>query len=89
MRYKCVAMGQNCLINVEVRGDIAEVKIYSDDQRLQILDAHNIAVGATRESVSIAAISENAARIAIAKFEGLGKDGSHPKTFSGALALVS
>lgn len=85
MRYKCVAMGRNCLVEVEMVGDRIRVMIYTDDQQRDILHSHPIHLEARGTPFDIKEMSERAARTAIAHFEGLGKEGSHPKSFTGTL----
>lgn len=89
MQYKCEAMGRQCLVEVEVRGDRINVMIYTDDQQRTILDSHPIHLDTGGASFDIQEMSERAARTAIAHFEGLGKLGSHPKSFSGTLIPVA
>ena len=88
MRYKCVAMGRNCLVEVEMLGDRISVMIYTDDQQREILDSHPMHLDARGAPFDIQKMSESAARTAIAHFEGLGKPGSHPKSFIGTLTPV-
>lgn len=89
MQYKCEAMGKKCLVEVEVHGDRINVMIYTDDQQRTILDSHPIHLDARGVPFDIQEMSERAARMAIAHFEGLGKKGSHPKSFSGTLTPLA